>query len=114
MPRVEARMKKLVFLLLSLAALTVFLNAQVMDDFFKQRILTISEDDFWSSLMPSKELEKTIAAGQAGKRDLAYRLLGKYHSRTLAVEADAYRERVAADLKDASSLQTRRRAAARV
>jgi hypothetical protein len=110
----EETMKKLAVLLLSLAALAAFLNAQAMDDFFKQRILNISEEDFWTSLQPSKELEKAIAAGRAGERDQAYLLLGKYHSRTLAVEADAYRERVAAESKDASALRTRREAADRV
>lgn len=107
-------MKKTIFTLLSVAALAVFANAQLMDDFFKQRILNISEDDFWSSLSPVKGLERAIAAGKAGKRDLAYRLLGEYHNRTLAVEANAYRQRLAADGKDASSLQRRREAADRV
>ena len=104
-------MKKLVFLSLLLTAFAALLNAQVMDDFFKQRIETISEEDFWGSLLPSKELEKAIAAGKAGERDLAYRLLGKYHSRTLAVEAKAYRDRVAVESRDAAAAQSRREAA---
>jgi hypothetical protein len=107
-------MKRTIFRLLAVALITVFANAQVMDDFFKQRILNISEDDFWSSLSPVKGLERAIAAGKAGKRDLAYRLLGEYHNRTLAVEANAYRERLTADAKDASSLQRRREAADQV
>jgi hypothetical protein len=104
-------MKKFSFLPLFFAGLAALLNAQVMDDFFKQRIVTISEQDFWSSFLPSKELEKAIAAGKAGERDLAYRLLGKYHSRTLAVEAKAYRDRVAVESKEPAAAQSRREAA---
>ncbi len=77
-------MKKIALLLLSVAVLAGAASAQVMDDVFKQKILTISEQDFWSSLQPVKGLEKAIAAGQAGKRDLAYRLLGDYHRQSLA------------------------------
>ncbi len=107
-------MKKSAFLLLSMAVLAVFANAQVMDDVFKQKILTISEDDFWSSIQPLKGLEGAIAAGRAGKRDAAYSLLGKYHAKTLAVEANATREGVAAEGKDAAVLARRREAADRV
>jgi len=107
-------MKKFAFLLLSVAAFAVFANAQVMDDHFKQKILTISEQDFWSSILPLKELEGAIAAGQAGKRDQAYRLLGDYHRKTLEVEAAAYRESLAADTKEAAELESRRAAADRV
>lgn len=107
-------MKKIGFLLVVIAALALFSSAQVMDDFFKQRIVNISEQDFWNSISPVKGLEKAVAAGKAGKRDLAYRLLGQYHARTLAVEAEAYRKRVAAAGKDASSLERRREAADRV
>ena len=82
-------MKKIGFLLVVIAALALFSSAQVMDDFFKQRIVNISEQDFWNSISPVKGLEKAVAAGKAGKRDLAYRLLGQYHARTLAVEAEA-------------------------
>jgi hypothetical protein len=111
---VEISMKKLGVLLVSLFVFGGLANAQVMDDFFKSRILTISEDDFWNSLLPLKDLETAIAAGKAGKRDLAYRLLGDYHRRTLTVEANAYRERIAAESKDSASLQSRRDAADRV
>ena len=85
-------MKKIGFLLVVIAALALFSSAQVMDDFFKQRIVNISEQDFWNSISPVKGLEKAVAAGKAGKRDLAYRLLGQYHARTLAVEAEAWLE----------------------
>ena len=104
-------MKKSLFVFLAVVLLAVLAGAQAMDDFFKQRILNISEEDFWSSLSPVKGLERAIAAGKAGKRDLAYRLLGEYHARTLAVEADAFRDRVAAESKDASALQRTREAA---
>ncbi len=101
-------MKKAAVILLTLAALAVFAGAQVMDDFFKNRIESISEEDFWNSISPVPGLEKAVAAGRAGKRELAYRLLGDYHRRTLAVEANAYREGLAAAGKDAAA----RRAAA--
>ncbi len=104
-------MKKIASMLLSLAALAVFSGAQVMDDFFHNRIMNITEDDFWNSITPSPELQKAIAAGQAGKRESAYRLLGDYHRRTLLVEADAYRKRIDAAAKNASSDQRRREAA---
>ncbi len=107
-------MKKTSFLLISILALAVFSAGQVMDDFFKERILNISEEDFWSSLIPSAELERAIAAAKAGKRDQAYRLLGKYHSRTLAAEAEAYRARVASASKDPSAAERRRAAADQV
>ncbi|OGD18658.1 MAG: hypothetical protein A2W03_08675 [Candidatus Aminicenantes bacterium RBG_16_63_16] len=107
-------MKKPGFLLLLLVSLAVLANAQVMDDVFKQKILNISEQDFWSSIQPVKGLEKAVAAGQAGQRDAAYRLLGDYHKKTLAVEANAYRESIAADAKEAASLERRRAAADRV
>jgi hypothetical protein len=107
-------MKKTLVLLLSLMALAGLSNAQVMDEFFKTRILTISEEDFWSSFLPVKGLEAAVSAGRAGKRDLAYRLLGEYHRRSLAVEANAYRERVAAQATDPSALQKRREAADQV
>lgn len=106
-------MKKAMMVFLSLAALAVFSSAQVMDDFFKNRIETISEEDFWSSISPVKGLERAIAAGKAGKRDVAYRLLGEYHRLTLAAEANAYRARLAAGTKDASALLSRREAADR-
>lgn len=111
---VEVAMTKIIFFLWSLAALAVFSPAQVMDDFFRERILNISEEDFWSSLVPSADLERAIAAGKAGKPDQAYRLLGKYHSRTLAAEADAYRARVEAASKDPSAVARRREAAEEV
>jgi hypothetical protein len=104
-------MKRIASIILSLAALTVFSSAQVMDDYFNSRILNITEEDFWSSISPSPELKKAITAGRAGKRDSAYRLLGDYHRRTLTVEANAYRERIAAAAKDASSDRRRREAA---
>ncbi len=107
-------MRKLVFVWLSVAALAVFASAQVMDDFFKQHILNISEEDFWSSLAPVKGLERAVAAGRGGKRDLAYRLLGDYHKRTLAVEADAYRNRLAGEENEPAALEKRRAAADRV
>ena len=107
-------MKKTALLLLSVAVLAGAASAQVMDDVFKQKILTISEQDFWSSIQPVKGLEKAIAAGQAGKRDQAYRLLGDYHRQSLAVEANAYKEGLAAGAKEASSLESRRAAADRV
>lgn len=107
-------MKKTSLLLASILALAVFSSGQVMDDFFKQRILNISEEDFWGSLIPSAGLEEAVAAGKAGKRELAYRLLGKYHSRSLAAEAEAYRARVAAASKDASAARRRREAADQV
>ncbi len=107
-------MKKIALLLLSAAVLAGAANAQVMDDVFKQKILTISEQDFWSSFLPLKGLEPAVAAGQAGKRDAAYRLLGDYHRGTLAMEADAYKQEIAAGAKEASALESRRAAADRV
>ena len=104
-------MKKLIVLLFLIAAFAFISNAQVMDDYFKQRIETIGEEDFWTSLLPLKGLEPAIAAGKAGKRDLAYRLLGDYHRRSLAVEANAYRQRIAADSKDSNALKKQREAA---
>jgi hypothetical protein len=104
-------MKKIALILLSVAAQAVFSGAQVMDDFFNNRIVNISEEDFWSSITPSKELQKAIEAGKAGQRDSAYRLLGDYHRLTLVVEANSYRERIAAASNDASSDQRRREAA---
>ncbi len=63
-----------------------------MDRYFKQRIETITEDDFWSSFKPLKSLEAAIAAGQAHRQEQAYQLLGEYHAATLASEAEAYVE----------------------
>lgn len=107
-------MKNFCRVLLCLAALAVFADAQVMDDVFKQKILTISEADFWSSITPAKGLEGAIAAGLAGRRDQAYRRLGDYHKRSLAVEANAYRAAGAAGANDAASLAKRRAAADKV
>ena len=104
-------MKKMMFVLLLVTALAGFARAQVMDDFFKQRIETISEEDFWSSFLPVKGLEPAIAAGKAGNRDLAYSLLGEYHRRTLAVEANAYRQRIVAGVKAPDALKKQREAA---
>ncbi len=107
-------MKKTGLMLLLTAALAALASGQVMDDVFKQKILTISEQDFWSSIQPVQGLEKAIAAGLAGKREAAYRLLGEYHRRTLAVEAAAYRDSRAAEAKDAASSARTREAADRV
>jgi Heparinase II/III N-terminus/Heparinase II/III-like protein len=107
-------MKKAGLTIILLTALAALARSQVMDDVFKQKILTISEQDFWSSIAPTKGLEKAIAAGQAGKRDAAYRFLGDYHRKSLAVEAAAYREKLAAQATDASASARTREAADRV
>ncbi len=60
-----------------------------MDKYLKTRIETISEKDFWSSIRPNRETRAAVAAGLAGQRAPAYRLLGDYHARTLAAEAEA-------------------------
>ncbi|MBI5380733.1 MAG: heparinase II/III family protein [Opitutae bacterium] len=78
--------------------LTLSAGAQVMDDYFKQHIANITEEDFWSSIEARPELAAAIAAaiaaGKSGQRDTAYRLMGEYHRGTLAAEAADYRERI--------------------
>jgi hypothetical protein len=104
-------MKKLIVMFFLIATFVSFSSGQVMDDFFKQRIETIGEEDFWNSLLPQKGIETAIAAGKAGKRDVAYRLLGDYHRRSLAVEATAYRQRIAEGAKAPDALKKQREAA---
>lgn len=65
-----------------------------MDRYLKERIENITEEDFWSSIKPSTELEPALAAARAGKKARAYVLLGKYHAGTLADEADIVRNSV--------------------
>lgn len=65
-----------------------------MDKYLRTRIELITEQDFWSSIRSSRDLAPAIAAGKGGRRAKAYRLLGQYHSSTLAGEAIAYADDV--------------------
>jgi hypothetical protein len=58
-----------------------------MDTYSKNRIETITEKDFWSSIRKIGDTRSAIEAGLAGRRAGAYRLLGEYHARSLASEA---------------------------
>ncbi len=67
-----------------------------MDKYLKERIENISEADFWSALKPGPGLGPALAAGRAGRRAAAYRLLGAYHAAVLAPEARAFRAEIEA------------------
>lgn len=61
-----------------------------MDVYFKTRIETITEKDFWAAIRPNRQTCAAVTAGLAGRRAQAYRLLGAYHARSLALEAESY------------------------
>lgn len=84
------------------------------DRYFHKRIESITERDFWSSMRWNRELAPAIAAGRAGRRDEAYRLLGAYHAKTLYADADTFRTQVKARLSDPDALARSRDAAQRV
>ena len=65
-----------------------------MDTYLKQRIENITEADFWSALRTGPGLRAAIAAGKAGRKAQAYRLVGEHHAKSLASEAEAYVESV--------------------
>lgn len=88
-----------------------------MDNYFKNRIEMITEKDFWSSMKAAAGLKPALEAAKVGHRvssgsfGKAYRLLGAYHARTLASEAEAYRESLLSAKEDPKSVADLRRRA---
>ena len=82
-----------------------------MDRYMRERVENISEEDFWSSITPSDALAPALEAAAAGKKAQAYRLLGDYHGRSLAREAELTRAFVAGNGEDAKQAAAVKRGA---
>ncbi|MDA0841079.1 MAG: heparinase II/III family protein [Planctomycetota bacterium] len=65
-----------------------------IDRYLRDRIENITEQDFWSSIRRTAELKPIVEMGLSGKKAAAYKVLGVYHSRTLANESILASERV--------------------
>ena len=65
------------------------------DTYMTQRIENISETDFWSSFRKDPGLAEACLAGLAGKRAVAYGLLGRFHAERLKGEVGHFKAETA-------------------
>jgi len=62
--------------------------------YHRERVVSIAEADFWSSLKVRGGPQAAVHAGRAGRRKRAYALLAGQHAETLADLGEEYERRV--------------------
>ena len=82
-----------------------------MDRYLRDRIETITEDDFWGALRAQGAPAHVVTAGRAGQKARAYRALAGHLGRTLAAEARVFTEAADAAAPDAAARRSLRRRA---
>jgi len=82
-----------------------------MDRYLRDRIETITEADFWAALRARGGAAAAVAAGRAGQKARAYRLLTAHYGRALAGEARAFENTTALAAGDAPARRRLRRRA---